>query len=311
VSSKVSVIVPLKSPTKEFGKHIQSLLAIDYPDFDIIVVDDGMKKYPPALEQYKKGKIKIIKSGGRGPSFARNLAAQEADADYIAFTDSDCLVTPSLLRELLRGFNEFPQAVACGGSQGLPPDACWFEKKVFAFLKKMGFVSEYVKGDSPRIQRVRHNASCNVMYKRDIFIQEKGFLEGLWPGEDVEFDYRLIKKGYALIYNPKALVYHYRPKSVKLFCLMMYRYGRVQAKLLKKHGFFRKIQAMPLVSISLLALLWGVFSMNKPVGFAVSAFLSVLFFVYFFDVIVIFLAVVAAICWHGGFLAGLVGKGQT
>lgn len=61
------------------------------------------------------------------------------------------------------------------------------------------------------------------MYKRDTFLECGGFLDELWPGEDVELDYRLKKKGYHLICNPGAVVYHYRPKKLAVFLAMMYR----------------------------------------------------------------------------------------
>lgn len=311
MSDKISVIVPVKTATEEFTKHIRSLLAIDYPNFDIIIVDDGMEKYPQLLEQHKQ-KIKVIKSQCAGPSFARNLAVKESEGEYVAFTDSDCLVGPNWLRELLKGFEAFPQAAACGGAQGLPDDATAFEKKVYTFMKKAGLFSEYVRDSSGRdIIKVRHNASCNVMYKRDIFLKAGGFQQGLWPGEDVELDYRLINKGCVLVYNPKAIVYHYRAKNIRSFCSMMYRYGLVQALLFKKYGFFRKIQVVPLASLSLLALLCALFLMNKLVAAGLSLFLAAALFLYFFDPSVSLLALIGAACWQGGFLIGLMKQSKS
>lgn len=308
MSKKISVIVPVKTATEEFSKHIQSLLAIDYPDFDIIIVDDGMDRYPQIFEQHKQ-KIKVIKSEGKGPSFARNLAARQTEAEYIAFTDSDCLVSPQWLRELFKGFEEFPQAVSCGGAQELPSDSSFFEKKVFSFLKTTSLIAEYVKKNKKEITEVNHNASCNVMYKREVFLAQGGFLEGLWPAEDVELDYRLRKTGQCLVYNPKAIVYHYRPKNIRAFCSMMYRYGLAQAILVKKYGIFRKIQALPLIILSGIIVSVILFLKNiflAGIFLLLLAGLSIVFFS--FDLALLILVAAATLFWNWGFLCGLFRK---
>ncbi len=181
------------------------------------------------------------------------MFVKSTDVEFLAFTDSDCIVDKNWLTELLKGFREYPEAVSCGGAQKLPEDATNFEKKVFLFMKKAGFFSEYARqAKDANITEVNHNASCCVMYKREVFLKEGGFLEGLWPGEDVELDYRLREKGYKLLFNPRAVIYHYRSKSLKSFLKMMDRYGRAQGYLVRKYGIFRKIQLVPFLVLGLL-----------------------------------------------------------
>lgn len=308
---KICVIVPARGCPKKIDECIESIINTKYPRLDIIVVDDGIE--PLVLERLGQfgDRVRVLKSGARGPSYARNLAAAETGAEFIAFTDSDCVVENNWIGELLRGFREFPGIAACGGAQEIPSDATSFEKSVFSFMKKCGFISDYTRAaKSDMIIKVNHNPSCNVMYRRDIFLKESGFLEGLWPGEDVELDYRLKKKGYELIFNPSAVVYHYRPENLESFCRMMRRYGFAQGILVKKYGFFRKIHYLPLFFlIALFPIFLNVSYGAKLCYLSVMAFGFLSAFAYFGGTLnalaVFFLTVLN---WHLGFLRGLFEK---
>ncbi len=310
MDKKVAVVVPVKGVPYYFVKCIASLLTLDYPDYEIIIVDDGLEPgIFRALENFKD-RVRILKSDSKGPSFARNLAVRSTNAQLIAFTDSDCVVDSSWLKELVKGLDQFSDAVSCGGIQKIPDDSTKFQKDVFAAFKKSEAVSEYIrKGNKDdQIIEVKHNASCNVIYKRDVFLKEGGFFEGLWPGEDVEFDCRLKKKGYKLVFNPKALVNHYRPENMKKFIQMMYRYGKVQAFLVKKYGIFRKVQLVPfLLLLSILAIaLTGIKGFTVGVIFLIWSLLFLGAYLLSLNLEYIFLIMIVS--WNAGFFRGLLSK---
>jgi len=273
----VSIIIPAKNAESTIRKCLNSILRVDYHSYELIVIDDGSTdNTSKILSEYKD--IKTITTGGIGPSKARNTAAKEAKGEYLAFTDADCVVDVNWLNELLSGFKIFPDAAACGGRQELPQDASDFEKNVFIFMKKTGFITEYMrKTDENATIEVNHNPSCNAIYSKSVFLRENGFLENLWPGEDVELDYRLRKKRYKLVFNPKAIVFHYRPKNMSEFSKMMFRYGNAQGFLVKKYGIFRMIHFAPLVLLSWVSLnIFGILTypyMAKIVFF----FLTIIF----------------------------------
>ena len=308
---KISVIIPIKGEWPHLEACLSSILNSNYLNFDIIVVNDGLSdKAIISLEKYIN-KIKILTSGGKGPSCARNLAVQNTDAEFIAFTDSDCLVDKDWLINLLAGFKKYPDAVSCGGKQELPQDAGDFEKKVFLFMKKTGFLTDYMRraGNNDIFIEVRHNASCNVMYKKDAFLKEGGFLESLWPGEDVELDYRLSRKKYKMVFNPKAIVYHYRPQNLKSFSKMMYRYGWAQGFLVKKYGIYRKIQFLPLLSAAFLLFLLLLIFLQKMLLALYILLSAILITLYYFrlNLNILSLSFLAFIFWNSGFMAYFFG----
>ena len=302
MEEKICVIIPARGRAEKIERCIRSILEVRYPKTEIIIVDDGLGGDPLRLLDNFKDRIKIFKSGLKGPSYARNLAAKNTDAPLLAFTDSDCIVDREWLTELTKGLQEYPDAVSCGGAQKIPDDASAFEKRVYLFMKNVGFVTDYMRGSGgEEVIEVNHNASCNVMYKREAFLKENGFMEGLWPGEDVEFDYRLRKKGYRIVFNPKAIVYHYRPDDIKKFSDMMYRYGKVQALLVKKYGFFRKIHLVPLSFFLLLSLL--VLACLRIEFFGIAVLVPAILIALAFDFIRFLF--ITLFSWNWGFLRGL------
>lgn len=331
---KISVIIPCRGESDKLPACLVSVKALDYPEFDIFLVDDGMDAFVcNRIRESFGGAVKILESCRRGPSYARNLAAGASDADYVAFTDSDCIVDKNWLRELLAGFMRYPDTAGCGGIQKLPQDASRFERHVFAFMKRAGLITDYVReecfspppypsppgggktvvspplaggaGGGGEMREVSHNPSCSVMYRRDIFMREGGFLWGLWPGEDVEFDYRLKKKKYKLVFNSAAVVYHHKPDNVRTFRRMMYNYGRAQGALVRRYGIFRKVQLVPPASAAVCV--WGII---HPAGAVISGAAGIAVFgLYARDMAAGFLAAIAAVFWNAGFVAG-ISKGR-
>lgn len=258
----VSIIIPVKNGQKTIKKCLDSIKNLNYTHYEVTVIDDGSTdKTGDILSSYSD--IQIIRTSGLGPSYCRNLGIKQSRGEYLAFTDADCLVHPEWLRELLRGFKQ-DNVAAVGGNQESPIDESDFGRMVQGFLKTVGFVAGYVK-TKKTIMETKHNPSCNVMYRKEICLQAGGFLEGLWPGEDVDLDYRIRElKKYKLIYNPEAIVYHYRPDNLAAFGRMMKNYGWAQGILVRRYGAFRLIHYEPafLVILSLALLAISVHNLN-------------------------------------------------
>jgi glycosyltransferase involved in cell wall biosynthesis len=250
----ISIIIPVKNEQKTLKKCLDSLKKLNYDNYEIIVVDDNSSDGTlQILNSYPK--IQIIKTPGIGISGCKNLGSKQAKGAYIVFTDADCIFHSEWLNELYKGF-ESVEIVGVGGDQLSPEDETEFGKMVQRFLKEVvSFVGDYVKKEgytSPALSQngiklipTNHNSNCNAMYKKEAFDKVGGFLEELRCGEDVELDYRIKKIG-KLMYNPKAIVYHYRPDKLWKFCQKMERYGFAQGLLVKKHGVFRLIHYEPI-----------------------------------------------------------------
>jgi len=269
--SFVSIIIPVRNGEKYLEKCIDSVKKLTYPELEIIFINDGSTDRTGEI--LKKSNVKVIETEGIGPSRSRNLALNEAKGEFVAFTDSDCLVKENWIDELLSGFKN-ESVAGVGGDQLSPSDEIDFGRNVQDFMKCIGFVTGYIKTEK-KLTKVNHNPTCNVMYRKSILLELSGFCPGLWPGEDVELDWRVTKKGYKLLFNPEAIVYHYRPENLRKYRKMMYDYGKVQAFLVKAYRLFRKIHYLP---VFLAVLIIGeIILLVKHLFFGLLALLCIFF----------------------------------
>lgn len=101
---KLSIIVPIYGVAKYLPKCVDSLLAQDISDYEIILVDDGSPDESPEIcDQYagRYSNIKVIHQENAGLSAARNAGLAIAQGEYIIYVDSDDYLQPNVLGALL------------------------------------------------------------------------------------------------------------------------------------------------------------------------------------------------------------------
>ncbi|MCK9554635.1 glycosyltransferase [bacterium] len=309
----ISVIIAAKGYPEYIGKCLESVFNQKGLGFDVILVDDGLSFDSGSFIREKYPEVRIVSSEHKGPSCGRNIAVKKCGSEFVAFTDSDCVADENWLYELHRVFIEKPEAVSCGGTQKLPPDASDFERRIFKLYRKAVSLTDYMKKDSFRGPvEVSHNPSCNVMYRREAFLELRGFKEGMWPGEDIDLDIRMKKKGYKIFFNPESVVMHYPPGKFSVFMSKLYNYGLVQSLLMKKHRVFRKIYLVPsaLLAITVVYIILLCFS-GFPAFLLFNVLLALSLLVFTgFDTVMAGLAAAGFISWNSGFFAGLIKRGE-
>lgn len=256
----ISVIVPVKNGGRTIEKCLLSLTRQDYPSNEIIIVDDGSTDNTAEILGRFTGIISLTLPESRGPGYCRNLAIKTAKGELIAFTDADCVAEANWLSELAKCFTlqagQVPattirsEVTGAGGAQKIPEDDTDFGKTSGLFLETIGFVSDYIKNDG-RITRTLHNPSCNSIYRKSFLTESGGFREDLWPGEDIELDFfrmKSRKKDILLLYNPSAVVYHYRSPDFGSFTRMMLRYGYALGRIAAIYGPVRFFDFLPYIA---------------------------------------------------------------
>ena len=92
LEQKISAIVPVYNTEKLVRRCIESVIAQTYPNWELILVDDGSTDGSlGVLSEYenKDSRIKVIHQDNAGPGLARNKGIENASGDYIVFIDSD------------------------------------------------------------------------------------------------------------------------------------------------------------------------------------------------------------------------------
>jgi mycofactocin glycosyltransferase len=269
----VTIIIPTKDRKDELAECLESVFHQEYPrdSIEVIVVDDGSKDGTDALLSGLPCKV-LSNPRSRGQSYCRNLGAEAAVGEILAFLDSDCVASPAWLKELTPSF-QWDGVGAVGGY-------------VDGYFEETS-LDRYEKAFSPlnmgkRILISENDAStlyvptCNLLVRKAVFMKIGGIREEMTVGEDVDFCWRVRESGYSLLYVPCGTVRH---KHRSLFRKMLVRraqYGTSEALLYKLHRTKKKVlQVPPLATVAFLTLWLAMLGLSVlPTLVAVVAFLT-------------------------------------
>jgi mycofactocin system glycosyltransferase len=232
---------------------LQSLKELDYPNdrLEIIVVDDASTdQTPDVVDRYPVHLIRLKQH--KQASCCRNLAAQNAAGDILAFIDSDCLAGSAWLQELVPAFKD-AQLGALGGIVDSYFDENGLDR--YEKVKSSLNVSNWFKR-SQKNDPFFYLPACNLLARRHLFMELGGFKEELVVGEDVDLCWRIRKNGYQIEYRPQGRVYHKHRNRVLPFCCRRFDYGTSEPLLNKLHPEkIKKLCFPPLTSLFWLGLL--------------------------------------------------------
>jgi len=227
---RVSVIVCSYNGARTLEGCLNSLLKIDYPDFEIILVDDGSKDNTQEIVK-KLPAVKNIVQSNKGLSNARNAGAAAATGAVLAYTDSDCMADPDWLYYLVETLLSGDYA-GVGGPNISPPAENWVQACVAA---APGGPSHVLLSDVV----AEHIPGCNMAFHRWAFEKLGGFdPEYTKAGDDVDFCWRLQQEGQVIAFSPAAVVWHYRRFTLKAFRKQQEGYGEAESMLRFKHLVF-------------------------------------------------------------------------
>jgi len=212
---KVSVVILTRNSEKTIRKCLESLLNQSFKPHEIIVVDHSDDRTPEIAKQMG---AKVIRVSRKGRGYARNIGIREAVGDIIVFIDSDCIAHPLWLENLIK---EFEKNTAIAGVSGNVYVAN-SEKLIAALIDK-------ITRNKP------HYATWNIAYRKKVLLEVGGFNEELDTCEDLELAWRILEKGYSIVFEPKAIVYHYHREKLLDFLKQQYKYGLGVAKARKIH----------------------------------------------------------------------------
>lgn len=224
---KVSVVVCSYNGARTLRGCLESLMRLDYPDYEVILVDDGSRdatasiaaEFPQVIYHHQEN---------RGLSVARNVGASLATGQVVAYTDDDCVADEHWLRYLVQAMQD-QEVAAIGGPNLPPPTDCWVAKCVAA---SPGGPSHVMLDD----RYAEHVPGCNLAFYRDELLALGGFdPQFRQAGDDVDICWRLIDAGKKIGYAPGAMVWHHRRSNVRAYIKQQQGYGRSEAMVHFKH----------------------------------------------------------------------------
>ena len=238
----VSVIVPVRNRAEEIASCLESLLRLRYPSekLDLIVVDDASEDRTPQI--VSGFPVHLLSMSKRSQaSCCRNMGAQQAKGEILAFIDSDCQADALWLRELVPAFRESGVGVVGG-----LVDSFFQAKAVDRYekVKSSLHMGPWFKR-SEETNRFFYVPSCNLLTRKELFLKLGGFRADLHVGEDVDYCWRVQDRGYEVDYRPRGRVFHRHRNTLGGFCSRRFDYGTSEPLLQQFHRTRLKTLLLP------------------------------------------------------------------
>jgi GT2 family glycosyltransferase len=219
------VIICTYTGSRTLRDCLGGLARMNYPAFEVIVVDDGSKDNTAAIAaEYN---VRLISIANGGLSNARNVGWQVARGEIVAFLDDDAFPDPQWLFYLASTF----LASNCAGAGG--PNLAWPHD---------GFIAQCVDhapGNPTHVlltdSEAEHLPGCNMAFRKTCLAAVGGFdPQFRIAGDDVDLCWRLQQRGMTLGFHPTAVVWHHRRGKIREYWKQQVNYGKAEAMLERK-----------------------------------------------------------------------------
>ncbi|HSR66663.1 MAG TPA: glycosyltransferase [Acidobacteriota bacterium] len=227
-----SVLVCVYNGARTIRQCIRTVLELDYPDFELVVVDDGSDDQTPRIlqvlaEEVGESRFRVFRTPNRGLSAARNLGMEEARGEYLAYLDADAYPDPQWLRYLAIDFTRNGRA-ALGGPNVPPPEDGFISQCV---AQAPGAPTHILLSD----EEAEHVPGCNMAFRKRALQAIGGFdVRFRVAGDDVDVCWRLQEEGWSIGFSPAALVWHHYRSGLRAYWRQQRGYGRAETLLEQK-----------------------------------------------------------------------------
>jgi GT2 family glycosyltransferase len=222
---RISVIICSCNGARTIRDCFEGLLKLEYPDYEVIVVNDGSTDATAAIA-HEYG-FRVISTENRGLSAARNTGMEAATGEIVAYTDDDARPDPHWLAYLAATFMSTTY-VGVGGPNIAPPGDGPIADCV---ANSPGGPVHVLISDC----EAEHIPGCNMAFRRDVLQAIGGFdPQYRVAGDDVDVCWRLTQQGWKLGFNPAAMVWHHRRNSLRMYWKQQEGYSKAEALLERK-----------------------------------------------------------------------------
>lgn len=225
MNEKISVIIPVKNEAEKIERCLEAVFNQTIKPFEVIVVDGHSTD--KTVENARKFPVKILYEDYGTVGGARQVGVENAEGDFIAFTDADCIPEKDWLENLIKEFDD--GIVGVGGGTKNIGKGLWEKSIALALDSFLGSANSVQDRVFKEKRFVKSISGCNSMYRKEDLIKVGGFNVGLSINEETELNRRLTKLG-KLLYTPNAIVLHNQSRKLRDFAKRMYLFGYGRGK---------------------------------------------------------------------------------
>ncbi|MCW2811472.1 MAG: glycosyl transferase family 2 [Friedmanniella sp.] len=247
----VSVVIGTRNRAEHVRGCLEQLLRLDYPSFDVIVVENGSHNNDTEVAFAETvgtdSRFRYLNLDRAGVSRARNAGMWAARGPLVAFIDDDVRVDTFWLQGVARAFRRSPDIVCVTGliaTRSIAgPEQLYFDSRV-SWASNLQPRVFHPTSDDPLHPWAagRFGAGANMAFRLEAVRRLGGFDENLGPGtkakggEDIDLFVRALRAGGDLAYDPAALAWHIHRSDAAGLEQQMFGYGVGLTAYLTKHA---------------------------------------------------------------------------
>jgi GT2 family glycosyltransferase len=223
---RISVVVCSYNGSRTIRDTMEGLRRLEYPDFEVIVVNDGSTDATASIVA-EYACVRLISTENRGLSAARNTGWQEASGEIVAYIDDDAYPDPHWLHYIAYRFTT-GDWVGVGGPNIAPPGDGPIADCV---ANAPGGPVQVLLSDI----EAEHVPGCNMAFRREALAAIDGFdVRYRAAGDDVDLCWRLQQCGGRIGFHAGAMDWHHRRNSLAMYWNQQKGYGKAEALLEEK-----------------------------------------------------------------------------
>jgi poly-beta-1,6-N-acetyl-D-glucosamine synthase len=273
----VTVILPAYNEGAVIDEAIRSLLRLDYPRYEVIVVDDGStddtaEKAWKYEGEFDSVRVRVYSKTNGGKASALNVGLRMAAYPFVVTMDGDSILAHNTLRDSMHHFLREDVAAVAGNVK--------VGNRVNLLTRLQAL--EYVEGlNIPRRAQAAVRAVNIVpgpvgIFRRDVVLQLGGYDSDTFA-EDTDLTLKILSKGWRVVYEERAIAHTEAPENLLDLIKQRYRWTRGILQALDKHrGVLWSRQGdiatrVSIVNLLFEILLWPMFNIIGHLGFSIVA----------------------------------------
>lgn len=233
----ISLVVPAYNEGVLIEAALKALLNLDYPNYEIIVVDDGSSDdtYYKALriaETSADVAVRVLTQPNGGKAQALNKGISMARGEFVLCMDGDSKLSSNTLRVCIRHFADARVGAVAGNVKVINRNNMWSKIQALEYIEGLAMAR--------KAQSFAHVVNIIPgplgMFRKEV-LREVGGYDHHTFAEDCDLTLKLLMHGWHIVYEPAAVAWVETPSSLLNLLKQRYRWTRGILQATSKHGW--------------------------------------------------------------------------
>jgi biofilm PGA synthesis N-glycosyltransferase PgaC len=232
----VTIIVPVFNEEEVIVPALRSLLALDYPSFHILVVDDGSTDRTRELATNMEGSygavtLRVVSRSNGGKAAALNMGIALATTPYVLCMDGDSRLAPGTLRATVRHFADPRVGAVAGNVKVVNRNNIWTRLQALEYIEGLNLARR-----AQGFLRIVNIIPGPIgVFRRDVLWSVGGYDNDTFA-EDADLTLKIITAGWHVVYEERAIAWTEAPELYLDLVRQRYRWTRGILQALRKRA---------------------------------------------------------------------------